>query len=549
MSAHENLLAPLAKFGSFQTRVVIVAYLTAIVAGPNVWMTVFVVYTPPHRCYIPELDDGNDTSEVDCVVVPSNLSNSSVARYIPVVDGNLQKQEWSSCTRYNESTSAGHGNVSVVSCDRGWKYKTGENVITAVSEFDLVCDKSWLAPLVPSCLMFGLMAGSFLGGILADRFGRKKVVLGALVIMCASLSISAFTPSWIGLHVLTFFIGLGDVARTSILTILLSEITPNKIRYKVTVAHILVMAVGSCMLPLMAYLLPNWRHLYGAVGLLHFLVLIPSFIVFEESPRWLLENGKLDEARNLLKKIAKMNNVKLDEAKLLELGRDRETRVNQEAEKKQRGRRKLSYLDLVRVPFLRRRIIILSIAWLAVNVSYYGVSLNVNNLGGNRYLTFFALVSVELPGHILSYFTIRKLGSRVAFMIFSSVCGVFILAVPLLQAVDDTAVVVSNVIGKLFATGTFSLLYAFTGELFPTLLRSQSYGVCSVVSRVSAVLVPFLLYLGELYHPIIPYSVMGAIVIGAAVGMFFLPETKSQPMPDTMEDAKLQNRFISKVRC
>ncbi|CAK8688514.1 unnamed protein product [Clavelina lepadiformis] len=106
MSAHENLLAPLAKFGSFQTRVVIVAYLTAIVAGSNIWMTVFVVYTPPHRCYIPELDYCNNTSEVDYVVVPSNLSNSSVARYIPVVDENLQNPEWSSCTRYNESTSA-----------------------------------------------------------------------------------------------------------------------------------------------------------------------------------------------------------------------------------------------------------------------------------------------------------------------------------------------------------------------------------------------------------------------------------------------------------
>ena len=50
--------------------------------------------------------------------------------------------------------------------------------------------------------------------------------------------------------------------------------------------------------------------------------------------------------------------------------------------------------------------------------------------------------------------------------------------------------------GKLFISSAYSTLYVFVGDFFPTLLRNQSYGAASLLSRILTTLVPFLLYLG-----------------------------------------------------
>ena len=45
-------------------------------------------------------------------------------------------------------------------------------------------------------------------------------------------------------------------------------------------------------------------------------------------------------------------------------------------------------------------------------------------------------------------------------------------------------------------SGSFNVNYAYTGEVFPTLIRNQAYGSCSFVSRIAAVLTPFLIHIG-----------------------------------------------------
>ena len=51
-------------------------------------------------------------------------------------------------------------------------------------------------------------------------------------------------------------------------------------------------------------------------------------------------------------------------------------------------------------------------------------------------------------------------------------------------------------IAKMLLSGSFNVNYAYTGEVFPTLIRNQAYGSCSFVSRIAAVLTPFLIHIG-----------------------------------------------------
>ena len=55
----------------------------------------------------------------------------------------------------------------------------------------------------------------------------------------------------------------------------------------------------------------------------------------------------------------------------------------------------------------------------------------------------------------------------------------------------------SALVGKLFITGSFNIIYALTGEVFPTMIRNQAYGACSFIARVGAVSAPYVFYAGE----------------------------------------------------
>ena len=55
-----------------------------------------------------------------------------------------------------------------------------------VTEWDLVCDKQWMVGMVSSFYMIGLMIGSFVVGYFSDRFGRKPVMLGLMLLSLAS---------------------------------------------------------------------------------------------------------------------------------------------------------------------------------------------------------------------------------------------------------------------------------------------------------------------------------------------------------------------------
>ena len=53
---------------------------------------------------------------------------------------------------------------------------------TVITEFDLVCKKDYLVPLVNSFFMIGILIGSVLFGVLSDIFGRKNVLLSGNLI-------------------------------------------------------------------------------------------------------------------------------------------------------------------------------------------------------------------------------------------------------------------------------------------------------------------------------------------------------------------------------
>jgi len=97
-------------------------------------------------------------------------------------------------------------------------------------------------------------------------------------------------------------------------------------------------------------------------------------------------------------------------------------------------------------------------------------------------------------------------------------------------------------IGKFLITGSFSMMFVYATELFPTVVRNVGVGSCSMFARVGGMLAPYIgreLGLLSLEAPIVIYGVT-CLVAGLLVAL--LPETKDRILPDTIEEGELFGR-------
>ena len=67
---------------------------------------------------------------------------------------------------------------------------------------------------------------------------------------------------------------------------------------------------------------------------------------------------------------------------------------------------------------------------IAVSLCYYGLSINTNDLGGDRYIASFLSGAMEVPGYLLCYIGLEKLGGRKSYMIMTGLSGVSLLILP-----------------------------------------------------------------------------------------------------------------------
>ena len=82
--------------------------------------------------------------------------------------------------------------------------------------------------------------------------------------------------------------------------------------------------------------------------------------------------------------------------------------------------------------------------------------------------------------------------------------------------------------------GAYNLLYIYTAELFPTVVRNAALGLASQAAQIGAILAPIIVVLGKLY-PSLPYSMFSAVSFIGAILAFKLPETLHCPMYETFE--------------
>jgi len=200
-------------------------------------------------------------------------------------------------------------------------------------------------------------------------------------------------------------------------------------------------------------------------------------------------------------------------------------------------RRKHSFVDLVRTPNLRRRCLNIFCHWTAIALVYYGVSLNMSTLQGSMYLNFFLAGGVEIPGVLLSIFTVDRFGRTVPLSAFCVIAGVGCICSQVFPPALSYMSIAVALVGKLGAAAAFWTAYIHTSELLPTVIRATGLGAASCFGRLGSIIAPFVQLLSSLWKPL-PFIIYGGTALVASVLILLLPDTKGKPLPSTIEDVE-----------
>lgn len=175
----------------------------------------------------------------------------------------------------------------------------------------LFINQTWpLSPLAQGWVVSSALVGAVLGaagnGMLADIYGRKKVIIATAVIFALGSVLCGFATSVAWLIAGRMILGLAIGMVNFVIPLYLSELSPQKVRGMLVSLYQLAITAGI----LFSYLINrifalseyNWRWMLGA-GLIPALILLIGISFLGDTPRWLISKKREQEAKEIFQKI------------------------------------------------------------------------------------------------------------------------------------------------------------------------------------------------------------------------------------------------------
>src|SRR6266404_2258170 len=387
------------------------------------------------------------------------------------------------------------------------------------------------AGYILACTVFGWATGGVIGGIIADYIGRKRTMMLAILAYSLTTGLSALAWDWESFAVLRFLVGVAIGSEWATGASIVSELWPDHARGKgggllqcgAGIGGILASAVWL----LIGGMGPNaWRWMY-LIGVL------PAFIVLwirrniPESPRWEEANERRHAAHAQKQSGAVLEGV---DAALT----------------------RFTVVDLFSDRSVRRPLIFAFLMMLSVTFAFYGVGTFIPTyvagvaakagLSGPAWAGWAGLITSVCGtfGFVSLGFLADAVGRKPTVMLWYTMCLVLTPIVYLWGANWGLypLLVLVGVFG-FFTLGIWAWAPVWLPELFPTRMRGTAVAFAFNAPRFISCTGP--LIAGTLIVALGGYG-MAATIIGlffvlGVVAAPFLPETRGQPLPETLSPA------------
>ncbi|XP_012722825.2 solute carrier family 22 member 16 [Fundulus heteroclitus] len=553
----ERLFDEYGHFKRFQACLYFAAVFQAIACGIHYLASVFLVETPNFVCSIP----GNITD-----VLYGNITGTSLESILPVMKpagGPLvvrtsEGEQWelSQCRSAlridpQDFTYDYYGNKTMKECSGNFVYDHSEIHQSIVTDWDLVCEKEWLAKLCQPTFMLGVLIGALLFGDIADRIGRVRILMFTSVCQFGLGVAVAFSLNYYLFVVLRFLLAMVSSGYLVVVFVYVTEFTGSKVRTWTSMHIHAAFAVGIMVVALTGYLVRVWW-IYQII----LSTCTSPFLLFcwkfPETPFYLMAKGRYKETQALLDTIARFNGLecRLKAEDLLEqvnMENGKALLEREEEERSTQPEKKLSILDLFGSWRMAGRSCTVWAIWFIGSLGYYVFSLGSVNLGGNQYVNLFLAGAVEVPSYLVGCFAMDRIGRKktcAPALLLAGVACMLIIVVP--PEIESLAIALS-MIGKFAVAIAFGLIYLYTCELYPTVIRSLAVGSGSMMCRVGSVVAPFCVYLADVWI-YLPQLIVGILAFIIGVLTLLLPETLGKPLPTTLEEAESLGHNPSKKK-
>jgi len=418
---------------------------------------------------------------------------------------------------------------------------------------------SAMMAFVVSIALIGSAVGAWFAGQLADTFGRRRVMLIAALLFAASAVGTAFPPSVEVLMIWRLIGGAGIGVASVVAPMYIAEISPSQLRGRLGSLQQLAIVLGIFATGVSNYLIveaagsseSEWLFGIEAWRWMFLVMLIPAALYYfmalriPESPRYLVERGRLDEAQAVLESV---------------FTTDQSAKVQEIAATMDAGH-KFSMGDL-RGP----RLGLLPIVWIGIllsafqqfvgiNAVFYYSNLIWESVGFSQsqaFLTSMITNAINVATTLVAIALIDRIGRKRLLLIGS--CGMVVTLAaltvifgsapqltnpsggsdPVLDGSAATmAVVAFNLYVVFFGMSWGPVVWVLLGEMFPNKIRAAALALAAAAQWMANFVV------STSFPPIAAHSLTiayGIFTAFALVSIFFVARKVPETMGKSLEE-------------
>ncbi|KAI9293229.1 MFS general substrate transporter [Neoconidiobolus thromboides FSU 785] len=403
--------------------------------------------------------------------------------------------------------------------------------------------------LLSSSIFTGMMIGSLFWGLFSDKNGRKPAFNWTLAVAGVFGILASLAPNFISLCICLLFLGFGVGGNMPVDGALFLEFIPKESQYLLTFLSVFF-SFGAAFTSFLAWvILPRyscvnenldnndnsllncdmekenngWRILLFTLGMFNLFMVIARVVLFHlpESPKFLMSQNRAEEVVVVLRKIVHINGSRLS-INLKDIQNDNnldyntispeieesmlETKSNHSGDSDSVNIvENRSYFDKLIPLFSRKYFKTTILVWLIWTFTSFAYTMfNVflpsyldmkNGSDGTKftlaevYFSTFIYSLSGIPGSILGSFLVETFLGRKGSMALSAFGSAFGLIL-FIFAKSSNLIVFSSSLISFLVTIMYAVIYAYTPEVFDTVVRGTACGTASALSRIAGIIAP-----------------------------------------------------------